>query len=84
MLVTLFDPHLTVYFPLGGGEQGRGARCEVCSWFRQCTTRHEVPGSIPGIVFGKFQATYFFCPHSVALGSTHPLTKMSTKVFPSG
>jgi hypothetical protein len=29
----------------------------------------------------KFQVTYSFCPHLVALGSTQPLTEMSIKGF---
>jgi len=43
-----------------------------------------VPGSISGRVFGNFQLSYSFCPHSVALGSILPLTEMSTKEFPWG
>jgi hypothetical protein len=42
----------------------------------------EVPGSIPDKVLGKFRVTYSFCAHSLALGSTQPLTEMSTKEFP--
>jgi len=32
-------------------------------------------------VFGKYQVTYSFCPHSVALGSTQSLTELSTGEF---
>jgi len=31
---------------------------------------------------GNFQVTHFFCPPSVALGSTPPLMEMSTEEFP--
>jgi hypothetical protein len=41
----------------------------------------EVPGSIPGQVFGKFQVAQSLCPHSVALGSTQPVIEMSTCTF---
>jgi hypothetical protein len=51
---------------------------------RHCTIRGEAPGSIPYRVLGNFQATYSFCPHAVAWGSTHSLTEMSTKEFPWG
>jgi hypothetical protein len=59
------------------------ALCEIC-WLRHCATRQEVPGSIHGRVLGKFQVTCSFCQHSVALGSTQPVTEMSTKEFPWG
>jgi hypothetical protein len=41
--------------------------------------RHKAGGS--GF---DFQVTCSFCPHSLALGATQPLTEMSTKVFPWG
>ena len=43
-----------------------------------------VPGSIPCRALGNFQVTYSFCPHSLAPGSTQPLTEMSIKEFPWG
>ena len=42
----------------------------------------EVPGSIPGIVFGNFQFSYSFWPHSVALDYSQPLTEVSIKEYP--
>jgi hypothetical protein len=42
------------------------------SWLRHRATRREVQGSSPG-------ATQSFCPHSVALESIQPLTRMNTK-----
>jgi hypothetical protein len=50
-----------------------------CSWLRHCVTVREVPGSIPGRD-NKFQVTYSFCPHSVALECTQ---KFVSKVRPS-
>jgi len=41
-----------------------------------------VPGSISSRVLGNFQVSYFFYPHSVALGPTQPLREMSPKEFP--
>ena len=35
-------------------------------------------------VLGSSQATYSFCPHSVAVGSTQPPTQTSTKERPCG
>jgi len=42
----------------------------------------EVPGSIPNRVLGNFRVTYSFSAHLLALGSTQPLTEISTKKFP--
>jgi hypothetical protein len=39
--------------------------------------KREVPFSILGKILGNYQVTYSFCPHSVALGSTQPLTEVS-------
>jgi hypothetical protein len=44
----------------------------------------EVPGLISGRILGSFQVTSYFCPHSVALGSTQILTEMSTRELPWG
>ena len=54
------------------------------SWLRHCAPRREVTGSIPRGVFGNFQATQSFCPHSVPLGLTEHRTEMTTKVLPWG
>jgi hypothetical protein len=51
---------------------------------RHYATRREVPRSIPCTVLENFQVTYSFRPHSAAVGSTQPPTKMSTKEFPWG
>ena len=48
------------------------------------TPRREVPGSISGRVLENIQMSYSFRPHSVALGSTQPLTEISTKEFTWG
>ena len=42
-----------------------------------------VPGSIPGGVTGFF-SDIFPSDHSMALGSTQPLVKMSTRNIPGG
>jgi hypothetical protein len=44
----------------------------------------EVPGSIPCRVLGNFHVTSSFCPHSVVLGFTQPLTEMTTRKFSWG
>ena len=54
------------------------------SLLRHCVSRWEVPGSIPGRVLEHFQLTYSFCPQSVILGSTQPLTDTNTDEFPWG
>jgi hypothetical protein len=48
------------------------------SWLRHCTTSSKVVGSIPDGVIGIF---YWHNPsgHTMALGLTEPLTKMSTR-----
>ena len=51
-----------------------------CSWFRGLGTIWEVPGSTPARAFGNLEVTYYFCLHSVALGSTQPLTEISLGV----
>jgi len=40
--------------------------------------------ALRGGVLGNFKVTYSFWPHSVSLGSTHPLTERNTKEFPWG
>ena len=51
---------------------------------RPYAIRWEVPGAIPCRVFGNFQVTYSFCPHTAALGSTQLLTDVNTKDLPWG
>jgi hypothetical protein len=53
-----------------------GTRCR--SWLRHCATSRKVAGSIPDRVTGIFQ---WLNPSGriVALGSTQPLTEMSTR-----
>jgi hypothetical protein len=49
-----------------------------CSWLRHCATNRQVAGSIPDGVIGFF---YWHNPfgRTMALGSTQPLTEMSTR-----
>jgi hypothetical protein len=49
----------------------------VAQWLRHCATNRNVTGSIPEGVTGIF---YWHNPsgHTMALGSTQPLTEMST------
>jgi hypothetical protein len=55
----------------------------VALWFRRCATSRTVPGSIPGGVTGFFSG---ISPsdRTMALGSTQPLGKMSTRNIPGG
>ena len=46
--------------------------------------RLEVPGSIPFRVLGNVQSTYSFCPFSVELESTRPLTEGVPRNFLQG
>ena len=48
-----------------------------------CATSPKVPGSIPGGVTGFFSDT-FPSDRTMALGSTQPLLKMSTRNIPGG
>ena len=43
------------------------------------TAPQDVPCSIPAKVLENFQVTCFFCPHSVARGSTQPLISLGIK-----
>jgi len=54
----------------------RGARW--CSWLRHCATSRKVAGSIPVSVIAVF---HWHIPsgRTMALGSTQPLTEMSTR-----
>ena len=58
-----------------------GERCG--SWLRHRAAWRVVPSSIPCRVLGHFLVTCFFC-HSISLGSTQPVTEMSTKEFHGG
>ena len=55
-----------------------GARCWWRSWLRHCATSRKVAGSIPDGVIGIF---HWHNPsgRTMALGSTQPLTEMSTR-----
>ena len=46
----------------------------MCSGSRHCATRRDDLGSIPGRVLGNYKVTYSFCPHSVLLVYTQPVT----------
>jgi len=52
----------------------------VAYWLRRCTTGWTVPGSIPGGVTGFF-SDIFPSYHTMVLGSTQSLVKMSTRNF---
>jgi len=49
-------------------------------WLRHCATSRNIAGSIPDCVIEIFHPS----GSTVALGSTQPLTEMSTKKFPGG
>jgi hypothetical protein len=55
----------------------------VAQWLRHCATSRTVPGSIPGGVTGFF-SDISPSNHSMDLGSTQPLVKMSTRNIPVG
>jgi hypothetical protein len=50
----------------------------VTQWLRYCATNRKVTGSIPDGVIGIFH-WHFPCDRTMALGSTQPLTEMSTR-----
>ena len=50
----------------------------VARWLRYCATNRKVAGSIPAGVSGFFIDIKFF-DRTMALGSTQPLTEMSTR-----
>jgi hypothetical protein len=56
---------------------------EYAAWFRHCATNRKVAGSIPNDVIGIF---HWHNPsgRTMALGSTQPLTEMSTKIISWG
>jgi hypothetical protein len=49
----------------------------------RCATSRKAPESSPGGVTGFF-SDIFPSDHTMALGSTHPLVKMSTRNIPGG
>ena len=51
---------------------------EMAWWLRCCATSRTVPGSIPGGVTGIL-CDIFPSDRTMALGSTQPLVKMSTR-----
>ena len=71
--------NLTQYLTLLKGSKGPG----VAQWLRSCATSRTYPGLIPGGVTGFFSDT-FPSDQTMALGSTQPLVKMSTRNIPGG
>ena len=55
----------------------------LCGAWDSCATNRTVPGSIPGGVTGFF-SDIFPSDRIMALGSTQPLVKMSTRNIPAG
>jgi hypothetical protein len=53
----------------------------VALWLSRCTTSRTLPGSIPGDVTGLF-SDIFPSDRTIALGSTQPLVKVSTRTIP--
>ena len=68
------------FFPLVLWSQKRP---RVALWLRRCATIQTVPGSIPDGVTGFFN-DIFHSDRTMALGSTQPLVKMSTRNIPAG
>ena len=68
--VVLFRPR-NVFCTLHWGTRWR-------SWLRHCATSRKVAGSIPDGVIGIFQL-HNHSGRTMALGSTQPLTEMSTR-----
>jgi hypothetical protein len=66
---------LSSLFTVSGDKRG---------WLRHCAPQWEVMGSIPSRALGNLYITYSIHSHSVGLGSTQPLTEMTTKEFPWG
>jgi hypothetical protein len=50
----------------------------VAQWLRYCATNRKVAGSIPDVVIGLFHR-HNPSDRTMALGSTQPLTEMSTR-----
>jgi len=55
----------------------------VAQWLRCCTTNRKVAGSIPDGVIGIFHR-HNPSDRTMALGSTQPLTEMSTRSISRG
>jgi hypothetical protein len=55
----------------------------VAQWLRYCATNQKVAGSIPGCVIGVFHL-HNPSDRTMALGSTQPLTEMSTRCISWG
>ena len=55
----------------------------VAQWLRCCATNRKVAGSIPDGVIGIFHR-HNPPDRTIALGSTQPLTEMSTRITSSG
>jgi hypothetical protein len=49
------------------------------SWLRHCATSWKIVGSIHRGVIGIFRINNPACGHTMALGSTQPLTEVSTR-----
>ena len=63
------------YWGRGGGEG-----TAVAQWLSCCTTNPNVAGSIPDGVIGNFHGHYP-SDRTMVLGSTQPLTEMSTRII---
>jgi hypothetical protein len=70
----IFGINILYFLRLGPG---------VAQWLRRCATSRTVPGSIAGGVTG-FLSYIFPSDRTMALGSTQPLVKMSTRSIPGG
>jgi hypothetical protein len=55
----------------------------AAQWLRYCATNHKVAGSVPDGVM-EFFIDINTSDNTLALGSTQPLTKMSTKCISWG
>jgi hypothetical protein len=55
----------------------------LAQWSRRCAASRTVPGSIPG-GFTVFFSDISLSDRTMALGSTQPLVKMSTRNLPGG
>jgi hypothetical protein len=78
------NPWDTMYCPTALTKSQRKEYCyylPASGGLRHYATRQEVPGSIPGSDLGNFQVFYSFCPHSVTLGSSQPLTNVYQGIY---
>jgi len=75
-LLLVVTPHAVACLKFQTLSLGWGTRW--CSWLRHCATSRKVAGSIPDGVIGIF---HWHNPsgRTMALGSTQPLTEMSTR-----